>query len=123
MMDRKAAAKRHALLVEDDDGLRRALQLFLHWRGFDVRSYATLAPALDGCLSNPIDVLVADYRLPDGRGVDVLRRLRAHGWRGRSVLITGASIAELRRDAATTGFDTILEKPLYQLALLAAIGS
>ena len=31
---------RRALIVEDDEGVRRSLQLLLHWRGYDVRSYA-----------------------------------------------------------------------------------
>lgn len=114
---------RRALLVEDDDGVRRALQLLLRWRGFEVSAFAAVVPALASDTARNPAILIADYRLPDGSGIHLLRGLRARGWRGRSVLITGFPTDDLRRDAAVEGFDAVLEKPLREQWLLAALGA
>lgn len=114
------ALRRHALLVEDDDAVRRSLQLLLHGRGFAVRSFATAHAVLTGEIGDA-DSLVTDYRLPDGDGVAVLGGLRARGWAGRAVLITAFPSLALRRLAQAAGFDTVLEKPLRHHALIAAL--
>lgn len=112
---------RRALLVEDDEGVRRSLQLLLHWRGFEVRSFAAAGPLLSTAAIAPEDILIADYRLPDGTGIDVARALRARGWAGRSILITGFPHADLSETAAANGFAAVLEKPLRPHLLVAAL--
>ncbi|WP_322963934.1 response regulator [Sphingomonas fuzhouensis] len=119
----KADSRRRALLIEDDDGVRRSLQLLLHWRGYDVLSFASAAPVLTGGGFDAADVLIADYRLPDATGCDVRRAMAARGWQGRSVLITGAPSAALAAIARDSGFDMVLGKPLRQQALFAALGA
>lgn len=115
---RKSAATRRALLIEDDDAVRRSLQLLLHWRGYDVRSYPALAPALASEDSVRAHVLVVDYRLPDGSGLDLPRALAGRGWHGRAVLITDFFSPELEEMARSRGFAAVLEKPLQQHRLL-----
>jgi FixJ family two-component response regulator len=109
------------LVVEDDDGVRRSLQLLLNSRGYDVRSYAAARPLLESDDLRASDVLVADYRLPDATGVDVLRTLRARGWNGLSILITAFPSDQLIAAAKASGFAAVLEKPLRQQALIAAL--
>ena len=109
------------LLVEDDDGVRRSLHLMLHGRGYDVRSYAAAAPLLADPERGSAQCLIADHRLPDSDGIAVLAALRAEGWRGRSVLITGHDAAPLRGAARTAGYDMLLEKPLRPHELIEAI--
>lgn len=113
--------RRTAVLVEDDDAVRRSLQLLLHWRGYDVRSFASAAPLLYGTDLPTADVLIADFRLPDATGCDIRRAMGERGWTGRSVLITGYPteyVAELAKDS---GFDVTLSKPLKQQELFAAL--
>jgi len=108
------------LLVEDDDAVRRSLQLLLHWRGYDVRAYPAASPLLHGDGAGG-DILIADYRLPDATGCDLRRALGERGWTGRSVLITGYASAALTADARGSGFAVVLGKPLRQQALFAAL--
>lgn len=112
---------RVVILVEDDEAVRRSLQLLLHWRGYEVRSFARAAPVFARDLSDGAHVLVADYRLPDANGFEVLRELRRRGWAGRSVLITAFPTADLIQAATACGYDAVLEKPLRQQALVAAL--
>jgi len=110
-----------AVLIEDDEGVRRSLQLLLHARGYDVRSYASAAPFLLDPRSDEVDLLVTDYRLPDGDGLGVLRAMRRDDWRGRSVLITAFPSTMLIDNARACGFDAVLEKPLRPNELVGAL--
>jgi FixJ family two-component response regulator len=109
------------LLVEDDDGVRRSLQLLLTGRGFRVRSFATAGPALADAEAREASLLVADYRLPDGDGVALLAALRARGWDGRAVLTTAFPSRTLEEAARAAGYAAVLEKPLRHQELLGAL--
>ena len=111
------------LLIEDDETVRRSLQLLLHWRGYDVRSFAGAGPVLDAQELGEVDALITDYRLPDGDGIGVLRSLRRKGWAGKAILITAFPSEMLTETARATGFDAVLEKPLRQHELVGALAS
>ncbi|MEO7689246.1 MAG: response regulator [Sphingomonas sp.] len=114
-------ARQRAVLIEDDDAVRRSLQLLLYARGYVVRAFGTASPFLADPRHEEIDLLVTDYRLPDGDGLGVLRAMHLAGWHGRSVLITAFPSAMLRDSARDCGFDAILEKPLRPNELANAI--
>jgi FixJ family two-component response regulator len=116
-----AHEKSRILLVEDDPGVRRSLQLLLQANGFDVRAYASGAILLADETSLDAACLVADYRMSDCDGVETLQRLRARGWAGPAILITAFSSADLTVSAKQAGFYTVLEKPLRKHRLLAVV--
>lgn len=109
------------LLVEDDDAVRRSLHLLLHSWGYEVRSFCAVEPALRDPQVTSAAVMLADYRLPDGDGLGLLRALARRGWAGRSVLMTGFPSATLSDAATACGYDRVLEKPLRHHELANAI--
>lgn len=109
------------LVVEDDPSVRRSMQLFLQGRGFDVRAYATAQSVLDDESASDASGMVADYRIESIDGIELLGRLRAQGWRGAALLITGYPSNELTRDAKAAGFTAVFEKPLNQHDLVDAL--
>ena len=109
------------LLVEDDEGVRRSLQLLLEWNGFDVRAHALAASAMGLETLDRIDLLVADHALQDGDGIALLDRLRQAGWQGRAVLITAQPSDELAERAREAGFHSVLAKPLARHELIRAL--
>lgn len=111
------------LLVEDEDGVRRSLQLFLTGRGYRVRAFSAVAPAIADPASREATLLVADYRLPDGDGLTLLAGLRQRGWQGRAILVTAYPSEQLARTAATAGFAAIIEKPLRHEELLGSLAA
>lgn len=110
-----------AIIVEDDESVRRSLQLLLHWRGYEVRAFGTAQARVEDEDLASVKLLVADYLLPDGDGIGVLRALQRRGWAGRSVLMTGHPSAGLKDAALASGFDAVLEKPIRQYEFLGAI--
>ncbi|WBO24288.1 response regulator transcription factor [Sphingomonas abietis] len=116
--DAVSAVRTKLLLVEDDAGVRRSLQLLLRGRGYDVRAYATGRQMLADPRSIEAACLITDYRMDEMDGLDVLRGLRDQGWHQPAILITAHHAADLVRAAREAGFDTILEKPLQDHVLV-----
>lgn len=109
------------LLVEDEDSVRRSLQLFLTGRGYRVRAFSAVASAIADPTCNEAALLVADYRLPDGDGIALLAGLRGRGWAGRAVLVTAFPSEQLSRNAQSAGYATVIEKPLRHQDLLSSL--
>lgn len=116
------ASTRTVIVVEDDDAVRRSLQLLLCWQGFEVRSYPNVARVLGGEDLDAARILVADYRLPDGDGISVLTALKGRRWQGRAFMITGYHSPELERAALRCGYAAVLQKPLRCHELLGLLG-
>lgn len=114
-------ARPQIVLLEDDNGVRRSLQLLLQGRGFDVKAYAGAAPLLADPEFAEADCLVADYRLADTNGIEVLRSLRKNGWTKPAVLVTAFSSAEVTAEATAAGFTEVFEKPVKDHVLITAL--
>lgn len=106
------------VIVEDDAGVRRSLQLLLAGRGYKVRAY----PSACGLASDPqalrADCLVADLVMPDGCGLALLGQMQGAGWRGRAVLISGHLDPRWEARARGAGYDAVFAKPLAESTLL-----
>ena len=114
-------ARETILLVEDDDGVRRSLQLLLQGKGYAIRSHASPSALLADPAAREAACLITDYRMDEFDGLAVLRRLRADGWQGPAMLITAFPSAELKAEAREAGFCDIIEKPLLDHALVGAV--
>ena len=112
------------VLIEDNQSVRVATELFLSLEGYNVRSCAGAADAEKLFVDlAPGDVVISDYRL-DGRltGFDVLRKLRADkGWDVPAVLLSGDLESMLRAVKAPVPRCRFLSKPVDTQALLASI--
>ncbi len=64
-------------LVDDDRNILTSVSMTLEAEGFDVRSYADGAEALDGILQRPVDLIILDIKMPRMDGMEMLSRLRS----------------------------------------------
>lgn len=108
------------LLVEDDEDTSSAMQDLLHLEGHDVIPVATVEHArrtLAGGIRP--NIVILDELLPDGRGSDLIRELKAVPELGLIpfVLVT-ASSAPLELDDASV---LVLRKPMDIETLLNAV--
>ena len=65
------------LIVEDESGIARFLELELGHEGYAVEKAADGRTGLDMALSGGYDLILLDVMLPGLNGLEVLRRLRA----------------------------------------------
>lgn len=119
-----ATRRSRVLLVEDNDGVRLATELFLRFEGFHVESAPSAADAeiLFEKLQQG-DVIVADYHL-DGRntGLELLTRLRQRlGYDVPGVVLSGDLPSVLRSLRTPVPNCRFLSKPVDTSALLDAI--
>lgn len=99
------------LIVEDDEGTRRALRRFFKIMGFDVVTAGDVNSALES-LDTPPDLAILDLALPDGKGEDVLRAIRESGYRTRVIICTGIPETDRLKDIVPLGPVTLLLKPI-----------
>lgn len=109
------------LLVEDDLTLGDAVREFLRSQGHVVDWVTTVADAR-AAFEEKFDAILLDWRLPDGSGVEWLRRLRAkYGEHGQTpvLMLTARDALSDRIEGLDAGADDYLVKP-FQLMELAA---
>ena len=109
-----------ALVVEDERGIRRALQINLRARGYEVTEAADGRSALDAAARRPPDVVILDLGLPDMDGVEVIEGLR--GWTQVPIIVLSARIGEPDKVIALdAGADDYVTKPFGMDELLARL--
>ena len=67
----------HILIVEDDRALSQGIRLALDQAGRQFIQCHTLREAEEALAARPPQLVILDLNLPDGNGLDLLRRLRA----------------------------------------------
>ena len=78
------------LLVDDDDYLRSVLSSQLRKKGVMAFAEASRASeAFDQIDTFKPDLILLDMELPDGNGLDICQRLRAHGFQKPIIMLTG----------------------------------
>ena len=73
------------LIVEDDPVIRTFLADNLTADGYDMLVAGTIEEALRELEFNRPDIAVVDLRLPDGSGLDLIRRVRSSGGVGTRI--------------------------------------
>ena len=76
----------HILLLEDDIALGNGICLALQSPYLRISLYRTLAQAGEALEQGGFDLLILDVNLPDGSGLDLLRRVHALPEPGREVV-------------------------------------
>jgi signal transduction histidine kinase/ActR/RegA family two-component response regulator len=112
------------VLLEDNDAVRAATELFLSLEGYEIRSAASVADAED-LLANlqPGDLLISDYHL-NGQltGLDVLQQVRAQHQREVPAIVLSGDLQSMMRVVKTSiPRCRFLSKPVDTNALLAAV--
>lgn len=114
------SSTRSALIVEDDDDIRRLLEIVLKQSGYITVSVASGEEALAAAPGLDADLITVDVGLPDIDGHEVVRRLRASYTR-TIVMISARSAEEDRKAGLASGADAYLTKPFRPRALRGAL--
>lgn len=109
------------LIVEDDTSFSELLEGFLTKNNYSVTCVAKIQPALKALAENTYQLLLIDYRLPDGTGFEVLKYLRDHAISTPVIMMTSFNDVRTAVKSIQLGaFDYIL-KPVNPDELLLAI--
>ena len=100
------------LVVDDEEGIRFALQSFLEAKGYAVTLAESCGEAEKVFRTTPVDLVVLDFALPDGDGVELFTRLRAVDGFVPVVMLTAHGSIELAVRAIQRGMDQFMVKPV-----------
>lgn len=73
-----AAERTTVLVVDDEEGIRKALQRFLTRLGYDVIAAANATEALERLATHHPQTMLCDIRMPETSGVELLPKVLAH---------------------------------------------
>jgi two-component system, OmpR family, KDP operon response regulator KdpE len=108
------------LVVDDEPQILRALQTSLRGAGYDVDTATTGEQALTAAAVRAPDAVILDLVLPDRRGTDVSRELRA--WSSVPIIVLSVVGDEAEKVAALdAGADDYVTKPFGVDELLARL--
>ena len=104
----------HILIMEDEPSVANGVKMVLTEEGYAVDLAMTGQSALDSFFNNGFDLLVADLRLPDIDGFEVIKQVKAKRPETEVVVITGYSSVYSAVDAMKLGVYDYLPKPFTE---------
>jgi DNA-binding response OmpR family regulator len=111
----------HILLMEDESSVAHGLEMILTEEGYAVDLAMTGRAALDTFDRKGCDLLVADLRLPDIDGMDVIKEVEAKRPETEVIVITGYANVSSAVEAMRTGVHDYLPKPFTDDQLINAV--
>ena len=98
-------------VVDDDEGFRDALQLFLRTFAFKVEAFASGEEFLRSSRLGAVGCVILDLAMPEMNGLEVQQQLVARGLQIPIVFVTANRDDYLGQWASATGALAVLGKP------------
>lgn len=111
----------HILLVEDDNTFAMILEGFLKKKSFEVEVKYSVKGGLEALRGSSFDLLLLDYRLGDGTGMDVLEAMRADGINIPVIIMTSFNDVRTAVRAIRQGVFDYITKPVNPDELLMVV--
>ena len=112
-----AESKGQIVVIDDDEGNRRGIEMALRKDGYSVVSFASGSQGLDYLKGSGTDLLVTDLRMPGIDGLEVLKLAKSSDPGLAVLVITGFGSVESAVDAMKQGADDYLQKPVNLVEL------
>lgn len=109
------------LLVEDDLTYSRIVKTFLEKNNFEVTTTVKVKEAQNILNSAKYDLIIADFRLPDGTGMELLQWAKSNFPHLQVILITHYSDIRIAIKAMKLGAFEYITKPINPDELLATV--
>jgi two-component system response regulator FixJ len=117
----QTAAQTVVNVIDDQDAVRNALAEMLRVFGYSVRTFDSADAFLAGLTGEEVGCIVADVRMPGTDGIELVRELNRRNVALPVVLISGHADVPMAVTAIKAGAADFIEKPVDDVALLAAI--
>ena len=109
------------LVMEDDLSVAKGLEIILSEEGYQVDLASTGTLAMQAFNERRYDLLVADLRLPDIDGMEVIKQVKNDTPETEVVIITGYGITATAVEAMKIGVHDFLPKPFTDDQIKSAI--
>ncbi|WP_457568052.1 sigma-54-dependent transcriptional regulator [Desulfurobacterium sp.] len=100
-----------ALIVDDEKSIRDILGMMLEDFNFDIEEAGSVQEGLAKLHESNFDLVLLDLRLPDGSGMEILRKLREKHTKSEVIIITAFASSETAKEAIKLGAFDYVAKP------------
>lgn len=111
------------LIIEDDSTFAQIIEGFLTKHHFEVSTVGNVAKALKLLSQQNFELLLIDYRLPDGTGIDVLNHRREAGIAVPAVIMTSFNDVRTAVKSIQLGASDYITKPINPDELLMVVNT
>jgi len=105
------------LIVDDDDDLRRMLVDYLGVQGHTALGVRSVQQGNEALKSDSFDLVIADLRLEDGSGLELLKALKVSSPKTFGILMTGYATMDTAVEAIRIGLFDYMIKPILPAQL------
>ncbi len=109
------------LIVDDDQDVRIGLFEILSHRKFQVMTAENITMALEMVTGSEPDLVLTDLKMPDGNGLDLLKKLKVQVPDLPVILVTGHASVDTAVEAMRLGAHDYIIKPFQREAVLEAV--
>jgi DNA-binding NtrC family response regulator len=99
------------LIVDDEASIRDMLAFFFHKRGFEVQTASNFTEGQAAALRSTPDLVLSDIKMPDGNGLDLLRKVKADSPKTPVIMITAHTSTADAIEAMKAGAVDYIAKP------------
>lgn len=114
-------SKARILIVEDEASMRRILRRLLEGAGHEIHEADSLIAAQEKFAGEPLDLVITDYRLKSGSGMDVLAAAMEFDATLPVIMVTAYATVDLAVGAMKDGMFDFLTKPFVPDTVLASV--
>lgn len=111
------------LVVEDDEVLSKNISIILKRASYAVDMAKDVDEASNKLASPEYDLVLMDWKLPDGNGIDLCKETRKNNPEVKIIMLTANSQVEDKIEGLDAGADDYITKPFEMDELLARIRS
>ena len=103
--------KMQILLIDGDEWIRDAMQLFFESEGCPIKTLETAEEGIKELEKNHYDIIISDYRLPGTDGLEFLEMTSGMYPQALKILITAYGNEQVISEAKRIGIQDFIEKP------------
>ncbi len=104
-------SEKRIVVVDDDESIRKTFFLILH-KNYQVYLAKDSQEALQRFENTQIDLIIADLKLPDSNGLEMITKFRASGYKGEVILISAYPDLVDRNELSNLSISQFFVKPL-----------
>jgi two-component system, NtrC family, response regulator PilR len=104
-------SRQRILIVDDEASIRDMLAFFFHKRGFEVLTASNFTEGQASALRSTPDLVLSDIKMPDGNGLDLLRKVKADSPKTPVIMITAHTSTPDAIEAMKAGAVDYIAKP------------
>ncbi len=109
-------SEKKVVIVDDDDSIRKTFFMILH-ENHRVYLAKNSSEALQRFQNSDIDLIIADLKLPDLNGLEMIAKFRESGYKGKVILISAYPDLVDRSEVSRLSISHFFVKPLDLKAL------